>query len=249
MSELIGKGATAIIYRNGNIATKVYTNASIDEVKKEMEHQQFAYNSGLAVPNVYDVKILDDGRVALDMEYIDGSPLMHHGMNEIEIADAINILVKLQYNMHKIQASGLPKLSDRITQKILSTNLTPKIKNALSTLLSQLDDKSEKLCHGDFHPLNILYDGHKHWIIDWVDAAAGNPFVDACRTYLLIKPEMKELAEIYLQVFSSEIGCQPNHILNWQPVVAAARLSENIESSSRDYLYGIVQAWYEGLNS
>ena len=22
------------------------------------------------------------------------------------------------------------------------------------------------LCHGDFHPLNILYDGSKHWIID-----------------------------------------------------------------------------------
>lgn len=51
------------------------------------------------------------------------------------------------------------------------------VKNELLTLRSQLDDKSEKLCHGDFHPLNVLYDGHKHSMIDWVDAIAGNPLV------------------------------------------------------------------------
>ena len=247
MLELIGEGATAKIYRNGNIATKVYSNASVDEVTNEMKRQQFAHYTGLAVPDVYDVKILDDGRIALEMEYIDGSPLMHRDMNEVEIAEAINILVKLQCDMHKIEAPELPRLTNTMKQMILSTNLAPEIKNALSTLLLQLDDKSEKLCHGDFHPLNILYDGHKHWIIDWVNATAGNPFADVCRTHLLIKPEMKELAEAYLRIFCSETGCHPNHILNWQPVVAAARLNENIDNLSKDCLSDIVHAWYEAL--
>jgi len=241
MSELIGEGQAAKIYRNGNIATKIYSNASIAEVKNEMKHQQLARNAGLIVPNVYEVKMLNDGRVALDMEYINGSPHMHYNMSEAEIAAAMNTLVNLQRDMHKIQIPNLPKLSDTLTQKILSTNLKQETKNALSTLLSQLDNKSEKLCHGDFHPLNILYDGNKHWIIDWVDAASGNPLADACRTYLLMKSEMTGLAEKYLQVFSYETGYQSDHILNWLPVVAAARLSENIDNISRDYLYGLVK--------
>ena len=241
MAKLISEGATAKIYRNGNIANKVYSNASVDEVKNEMKRQQLAYNAGLVVPNVYEIKRLDDGRVALDMEYVDGTPLMQHDMNEVEMARAMNILVNLQCDIHQIQASELPKLSDRMMQKILSTNLEAEVKNKLLTLLLQLDDKSEKLCHGDFHPLNVLYDGNKYWIIDWVDAAAGSPFADACRTYLLMRPQVEELAELYLQVLCNKMGYQAIDILKWQPVVAAARLSENIDSSSQDYLYDLVQ--------
>jgi len=247
ITKLIGEGQAAKIYRNGSVATKVYFNASVDEVKKEMKYQQFAYNAGLAVPDVYIVKKLDNGHIALDMEYINGAPLLNHDMNEVEIADAINILVKLQREIHKIHAPVLPQLSDTLKQSIFATNLEPEVKNALSTILLQLDDKSEKLCHGDFHPLNILSDGHKHWIIDWVNARAGNPFADVCRSYLLMKPVISELAEIYLQVFCFETGCQPSQILNWQPIVAAARLSENIDNSLRDYLSDIVQTWYEML--
>ena len=246
MSKLIDEGATAKIYRNGDIATKAYSNATAPEVKNEINRQQFAYDAGLVVPNVYEVKRLDDGRIAFDMEYIDGTPLIHHDMNEVEMVGAMNILVTLQCEMHQILAAELPKLSDIMIQKIRSTNLESEVKNELLTLLSQLDDKSEKLCHGDFHPLNVLYDGKKYWIIDWVDAAAGSPLADVCRTYLLMKPQIEKLAVLYLKVLCNEKGCQINDVLKWQPVVAAARLSENIDDLSRDYLHSLVQNWFEG---
>ena len=247
IEKLIGEGATAKIYRNGNFVTKVYRNASAVNVNQEMRHQQFAYHSGLPVPNVYTVRRLDDGGIALDMQYIDGLPLMNDDMSVAELAATINILVELQYKIHQVQAPALPKLVDTITDKILSTSLEKELKNELLTLLSQLDDQSEHLCHGDFHPFNILDDGVQHWIIDWVDAAAGNPLADSCRTYLIMKPQAEALAELYLQILCAEAGYQPSDILKWQPVIAAARLNENIDDLSRAYLHDLVQVWYEGL--
>ena len=40
-------------------------------------------------------------------------------------------------------------------------------KEKLLALLRRLDDGARQICHGDFHPRNILLDGKKHWIIDW----------------------------------------------------------------------------------
>ena len=245
MLKLIGKGATAEIYLDGNIASKVYLNRTIDEVENERFHQQFAHDSGLAVPQVYDLKQLEDGRVVLEMAYIEGKPLMHEEMEESQLVEAMKVLVRLQDDMHQIHATELPKLVDVMGKKILSTPLDVKVKNALMALLSQLDNQAEQLCHGDFHPLNVLFDGEKYWIIDWVDATAGNPLADLCRTYLLLKSQMTELAVLYLQVLCAEIKCQADAILNWQPVVAAARLSENIDDSSRDDLENLVTIWYE----
>ena len=64
-------------------------------------------------------------------------------MDEIEIEEAISILVKLQREIHTIQAPELFKLTDKISQNILSAKLELKIKNELLTLLSELDDQSE----------------------------------------------------------------------------------------------------------
>jgi len=247
MSKLIGIGATAKIYREGEIASKVYTNATVTEVENEMKRQQFAYDTGLAVPQAYEVKTLDDGCVVLTMDYVNGAPLMHLEMSEVELIEAMKILVKLQCDIHQFQASELPKLTDDMTAKILATNLDTEVKNKLLAFLTQLSDKSEQLCHGDFHPLNVLFDGEKYWIIDWVDATAGSPYADMCRTYVLLKSQVAELAGLYLQVLCAEMAYEIDDILKWQPIVGAARLSENIGDSERADLENLVMDWYRGL--
>jgi len=246
MEKLIGTGATAEIYLAGNVAKKIYTNAAISEVESEKKRQQFAYSAGLLVPQVYEIKKLDDGRIVLEMEYIKGVPLMNLKMSEAELIEAMHILVKLQHEIYQIPAPELLNLKNEMTEKIFSTTLDSKVKNELSALLLQLDDKTQQLCHGDFHPLNVLFDGEKHWIIDWVDATCGNPYADICRTYVLLKSQMTELAELYLQVVCKSQTCQPEEILKWLPLVAASRLSENIELVERDSLEQVVMTWYEG---
>jgi len=254
--EMVGQGATTKIYRDGNTAIKLYVNAQDawssssqserpdphDEADNEAERQRFAYNSGLPVPAVYGVRKLSDNAVALDMEYINGQPLIQQGMDRDERRNAIHILVNLQCKVHKIHATGLPNQAERLAWKIKNTkHLDSPLKEKLLSLLTNLDDGSECLCHGDFHPLNILYDRTKYWIIDWVDTTAGSPLADACRTYLIFKQYMNRSAGIYLKAFCMESKSKSDDVLAWLPVVAAARLNENMDEKSRAWLINLVK--------
>jgi len=51
----------------------------------------------------------------------------------------------------------------------------------------------DRLCHGDFHPLNILGDTLDPVVIDWLDARRGDPVADVCRSYLLLKLHAAEM--------------------------------------------------------
>ena len=103
-----------------------------------------------------------------------------------------------------------------------------------------MDKGTTNLCHGDFHPFNILYDGQKHWIIDWVDAAAGNPPADACRSYIIFKQYLNRMSGIYLRAFCKESGVSQEDVLAWLPVIAAARLNENMDIKKRAVLLDIM---------
>ena len=41
------------------------------------------------------------------------------------------------------------------------------------------------VCHGDFHPLNVVVDGEGATVIDWTDAGLGPREADVSRTLLL----------------------------------------------------------------
>ena len=242
--EVIGQGATTKIYLDGNTAIKLYVNAPPDEADNEAELQRFAFDAGLPVPAVYGIRRLDGNTVALDMAYIDGKPLIQPKMDKDKRKEAIHALAKLQCKVHKIHAGCLPKQKDRLTWKIKHSDyLTDSVKENLLSLFARLDDSSDNLCHGDFHPFNILYDGSKHWIIDWVDATAGNPLADACRTYLIFKQYMNRSAGIYLRAFCKESKSKQDDVLAWQPIIAAARLCENMDNKAKSWLLGLVQEW------
>jgi aminoglycoside phosphotransferase (APT) family kinase protein len=42
------------------------------------------------------------------------------------------------------------------------------------------------VCHGDFHPLNVMVDGASAAVIDWTDAGLGPREADVARTVLLL---------------------------------------------------------------
>ena len=246
--EVIGQGNTTKVYREGAKAIKLYENTSPDRVNDEAERQRFAYNMGLPVPAVYSIRNISDNAVALEMAYVDGQPLFQPGMDKEARKQALLTLVTLQCQVHQIHASGLPKLSDCLMWKIeTSKHLNNEYKSALLSLNNRLRNDADNLCHGDFHPLNILFDGTKSWIIDWVDATAGNPLADACRTYIIIKQFLSRSAGIYLKMYCQVANQAQADVLAWQPIIAAARLNENMDDQSRAWLLALVQDWYNTL--
>ena len=78
---------------------------------------------------------------------------MQPKMDKNERRNAIDTLVKLQCTVHKVIASGQPKQTDKIAQKIKRTrHISETEKSKLLTTLERLDTNFDNLCHGDFHP-------------------------------------------------------------------------------------------------
>lgn len=62
----------------------------------------------------------------------------------------------------------------------------------------------DSVCHGDFHPGNILVQGDKKYIIDWSGVHVGNYVSDIAHTYLLMThvPEIPGQSKILHKIIS-----------------------------------------------
>jgi aminoglycoside phosphotransferase (APT) family kinase protein len=253
-SNVVGKGTWAKVYRNGDVAVKhFYKNTPIEIVEKEAKNQTFAHSVGLPAPAVHNVRKLDDGTIALEMTYVSGKLLMHFGMNKDEMRKVFNTLVKLQREVHSVSAAELPRMTEGFIRRIHhhSINLNAKTKEQLLVLLTNLDNSCVNLCHGDFHPLNVIVDGQRHWIIDWTDAGAGSPLIDVCRVYLLARCLISSsVAEMYLQCYCNEAKVSQEDVLAWLPIWAALRLAEKTNWRERILLRRILKKWLsESINA
>ena len=99
----------------------------------------------------------------------------------------------------------------------------------------------ERLCHGDFHPINVLGDAARPFVIDWPDACRGDPAADVCRSYLLLRHHARDLADPYLDAYCRLSAVPRPTILAWLPYIAAARLAEGIAGEA-DRLLQMVPA-------
>ena len=235
------------IYRNGNKAIKIYHNTPYDYVAEKVRVHSLAYEAGLPVPVVYGVKKIDENKFALEMDYIKSVPFMSEDISREEREKELNIQANLQCKINAVDAGGLglPKFSKCLEDEIRRTPyLTEQIKDKVFNLLFKLDTGKTNLCHGDFHAANIVFDGEKHWIIDWDGAAAGDPAADACMMYFYERRFHPDIADIYLQAYCKySTNVKPEDILAWQPVIAAYPV--NIKTKEqRDFILDIIKEWY-----
>ena len=56
----------------------------------------------------------------------------------------------------------------------------------------------------------------------------GHPAADVCRSFVIMMRAVAELAETYLDRYAALSGTPKGEIIAWLPVIAAARLAENI---------------------
>lgn len=241
LTEKIGEGSQADVYLYRGYAYKLFHS---EKQKAGAFYEAFVNASiertGLPAAKVYEVFSYCH-RPVIKMDYIAGKDL-----NKLIIANPSNleiylkILVSLQIQVHSKKCVLPFQAKRRIGQCICETDkLTIAQKNRLLATLRGLPD-GDFLCHGDFHGGNILCKNNQYIIIDWADAAAGNRFMDVCRTYMLYSFYSAHIAEIYLRLYCEYTDSRREEILQWLPVVAAARLSED-----HNWEFGRIYSWIE----
>lgn len=103
-------------------------------------------------------------------------------------------LARLQARLHRLDPQGFPPGEDLLDKRLRLTRLTanmldhPGLRDGLrrvEDLAGELRDAPEVVCHGDYHPLNVLAAGDSMTVIDWTDAGVGDRHGDFARTLLL----------------------------------------------------------------
>ena len=150
-------------------------------------------------------------------------------------------MVRFQLAIHRHEAVLLPDLKPRLMDRIRRAAILGATRQG--RLLDRLADMpaGDRLCHGDFHPFNVMGEPDNACIVDWLDATRGEPAADACRSYLLMRGEEPTWASAYLDAYATESGLSPNDILGWLPILAAARLAEDVPNET-ETLMAIVDA-------
>jgi len=240
--ERIGAGRTATVYRDGNRALKVYAGRSLVEVEAEAHKQRVAHAAGLPAPEIFGVREMPEG-VALEMAFVNGGPLMALGMDKDERRQALQMLVALQRRMHGLPGDGLPRFVDRLRQRIASAPLPDAAaKDRAIARAEELDTGENRICHGDFHPLNVLRDGERLSVIDWADAAGGAPYADACRSYLiLLQAAGSRIAGVYLGLYCAAVGAKREDVLAWLLPIAAARAADGQTDKELSIILNILE--------
>ena len=225
------------VYRNGELAIKIFNGCySCTDVLSEALNQARAAETGLSVPGVAEVTVLD-GKWSIISEYVKGRTLAR--LMEENPADTgvyLEIFTKLQLKMHEKSVPAMSRLYDKLKRRINMADLDGTLR---CELLERIDSmpRYDKLCHGDFCPENIVIrrDGEP-FILDWPHASAGDPAADAAVTYLLFCLEgASDTAEKYLELLYAGNPAGRQYIQKWIPI-AAASLSVRKRSDQRRLL-------------
>jgi uncharacterized protein (TIGR02172 family) len=245
---VIGSGRTANIYEwSEGQALKLFSpEADASFVEEEARIGSMIHDMGLPTPDVFDV-VNVEGRIGIIYERIEG-----HTMAEVILAapwkmfSQMTLFAKLHAHIHHHKAPQLPPQKERLRQAVVrAPDLSTLDKAELLHNLNQFSE-TDCLCHGDFHPSNVMLANQRVVAIDWENATCGPPLADVARTYLLFHVALKQkrLARLafghYIKVYQRYQQINFDELNIWIAIVAAARLSERI-ADEHDALLTIVK--------
>lgn len=199
--------------------------------------------AGIPSPAAGDI-VEVDGRRGLIYERLEGiSMLQDMNAHPWMLLQHARSLAELHVKINQQSITGLPLYKERLNHDIRSTPHLPehlRIK-ALATL--NLLPDGQNVCHGDYHPGNVIITQKGPIVIDWMTASVGSPWADVARTSLIlsigakgagkqVSPIIRIAIKLYHQTYLNRYRMlnpdKENERNRWMTVIAAARLNEDI---------------------
>lgn len=245
LSAPIAEGRTAEIYpwEDGYVLKLFRDWCPSDWVEYEARIARAIYAAGVPSPAAGEIVEIN-GRGGLVYERLDGITMLQD-MNARPwmLFKYARRLAEMHVQIHRQSIPGIPAYKDRLHYDIRNTkHLDEDLRARALARLATLPD-GQKLCHGDYHPANILITQRGPVVIDWMTACAGDPWTDVARTCLLLtvgpkgagdlmSPMIKIAIALYYRTYRSRyhslVPDRQKQVERWLPLIAAARLSEEI---------------------
>jgi aminoglycoside phosphotransferase (APT) family kinase protein len=261
----IGRTAEILEWDEGYVVKLFFEGFPLESIEREARVGRVVGELGLPVAAVKEV-IEVAGRYGIVFERVGNgrTMLQEFAAKPWRLNSLIRMFTELHLEMHRHSLPELPSLQKRLAERIrrmtdgdIPDNLREFAERAKAAALARLGElpEDDRLCHGDFHPDNIIMSRRGPVIIDWSDATKGNPAADVARTRLLIsigapvegrisgrlaKLARKRVLSLYTKLYLARSSISSESIEAWQLPVALTRMTEDIPGE-RDQLIAIVK--------
>lgn len=192
LGPFIGRGYVAEVFGYGEdkVVKLFLEEDKTEDAAREARTTAIAWESGLPAPKIWEV-VTVNGRVGIVMERVEGVTMLHWGTSlPWRIYTGAKMMARMHADMHSRLGGDIPDLRDRLKRGIEENEIVEEgLRSlALERLVSLPDGDS--ICHGDFHPDNIMMSDKGPVIIDWQTGVRGHPAADVARTVVLIESGM-----------------------------------------------------------
>lgn len=266
LSTPIARGRTADVYPwgDGQILKLYQSWCPPGWVEHEAHVARLLFEAGIPTPAAGDI-VSVDGRRGIIYERVDGISMLDDTRRRpwLILCHA-RTLADLQAQFHRLSIPGLHSYRDGLANSIRQAPDLPEAirERALYALTGLPDEKN--LCHGDFHPDNVLITRRGAVVIDWMTANLGSRWADVARTSLILSIGVKAAGDRlhpFIRLFSGlfhqtylkrYLALAPGgqaELARWQPVIAAARLNERIEPEREALLQMVGEGLGEHLSN
>jgi Ser/Thr protein kinase RdoA (MazF antagonist) len=262
LGPALGVGREAEVYSYGDAAVLKLYRPGFGGHRTEAAALRALAGQGIA-PKLVDV-VDRGGRTGLVVERVPGSDLLTYLQRQPwQVRAVARSLAAAHLAVHQVLApADLADLREVMAARIRDAGLPQHLLGFVARVLDRLPD-GDRLCHGDYHPGNVLMAGDRTAVIDWGAATRSTPEADHARTLLLLRwadplpdtPLMSRaviatgrrlLASAYARAYRR--GSPPlEQTRSWLTVHLAARLSEGIAAEREMLLRRLRRAQHKAV--
>ena len=186
--QLIGKGRLAEVFawEDTQVLKLFAAGRDATAIDAEARVSQAVHEAGVATPGTHGIIEVDGRRGIVFDRALGVSMLGLLSAKPWKLLAFGRTLADLHSSIHQCSADGLPSQREQLERLIESADLPTAQRDLALARLRELPEGTA-ICHGDFHPDNVLLDGDAATIIDWTTACIGNPTADFAITSLILQ--------------------------------------------------------------
>jgi hypothetical protein len=187
--RLIGQGREAEIFewRDGRVLKLLRAPGSSASLAFEIAALDAARSAGVSVPRAYE-EVVIDGRTGLLLERLEGADLLTIiGQKPWLVFHSGRLTGEIHARINAARApASLPAVRDVVNRGLARLALSePTLAEWVGRILAHLPE-GDALCHGDFHPGQLMSSNDRYAAFDWSGAKRGDALFDYARTRVLL---------------------------------------------------------------